>query len=149
MTWRNYQMSCGHLFRWNTSFAVLPNCTDKCKQSAEKLGMDRIGRQLKCCRCGGDRKCNRERINVGLFCGINLNNAKECQNDRIICNSTTRDMGGDEMKELRETQQDRGEQNEREREDQNEECNREDQAPENTFHGKEQKYEFDKTCYAM
>ena len=155
MAWRNYQMSCRNIFSWNTSFDM-PNCTDECKELAKELGMNPIGRHLKCCRCDrGDRKCIHERRNVGFFCNIDFNNGMECQNNEKMCGNSTRGMmeGEMEMEEPRGIQQGREDQNQREREEpdndnQNKECDM-NQGPESRSDGMEPRDGFGKTCYAV
>ena len=91
MAWDNYQKSCENIRNWNTSSAI-PVCSDECKQSMNDLGMNPIGRRMTCCRCeNGDRKCASERRNIGLFCEVDLNNPKDCQNDQRMCNNTRDD----------------------------------------------------------
>ena len=85
-------MTCRNVFKWNTSSLALPMCTEECKNSLNELEADPIGRHLKCCRCNNDDKqCADERRNIGFFCDVDLNNAKECQNDRMMCNNTRGD----------------------------------------------------------
>ena len=132
MAWENYQMSCENIRRWNTSSA-LPMCTEECKKSLNVLGMDPIGRHLTCCRCDNDdRRCVYERRNIGFFCDVDFNNAKECQNDQRRCENGARE---EDMTEPRRPEPGQGgEQRERER-NPNEECNM-DESPESNQFGK-------------
>ena len=90
-------MECGDIIHWNTS-SDMPMCTDECKESLVELGMDPIGKHLKCCTCDNDRRCFAERRNVGLFCEVDFNNAKECQNNEKMCNNTRGDSNGPGMR---------------------------------------------------
>ena len=85
MAMDNYQKSCENIRNWNTSSAM-PMCSEECKKSMNDLGMNPIARPMRCCRCdNGDKKCASERRNIGFFCGVDLNNAKDCQNDQRMC----------------------------------------------------------------
>ena len=117
MAFRNYQMTCKNIAKWNTSLDM-PMCTEKCKKALDKLTTDPIGKHMKCCRCNnGNKQCAHERRNVGFFCELDLNNAKECQNNRMMCRDGTndRDMMDDENEEPRDTR------NQRERDEEDEE----------------------------
>ena len=145
-------MTCRNIVKWNTSLA-LPMCSEKCKNSLNELEANPIGRRLKCCRCNNDHQCARERRNVGFFCDVDLNNAKQCQNDQMMCNST-RDDGNDQRMIENENQDARDTRDQREREEQenrnegqnqNEECER-NQGPEGNMENRDQ---FGKMCCAI
>ena len=129
MAWDNYEKSCENIRNWNTSSAM-PMCSDECKKSMNDLGMNPIGRHLTCCRCDDDdRKCTYERRNIGFFCEVDLNNAKDCQNDRRMCNNTRdeppRVPSPDQNQIEREPREDQNQRNP------NEECDM-DERPEST-----------------
>ena len=106
-------------------------CSDECKKSLDDLGLNPIGRHMTCCRCDGDRKCADETKNIGLFCEVDLNNAKYCQNDQRMCNDTRDDdrrgmMGNNEGQNQRRENEGPSDQDQRNR---NEECDM-DERPE-------------------
>lgn len=158
MAWNDYYMACRNIIKWNTSIA-LPVCTEACKRSINELVMNPIGRQLKCCRCDDDDsddddddddgvECTSEKKNIGLFCGVDFNNAKECQNDRRMCdnmrgNSTNRpgmrEMDCSPEEERKQNQRGQGQGQERPNQfNRNQECDR-DQRPTNRDFDREQR----------
>ena len=135
-------MMCKNIAKWNTSLDM-PMCTEKCKKALDELITDPIGRHMKCCRCNnGNKQCARERRNVGFFCELDLNNAKECQNNRMMCRDGTndRDMMDDENEEPRDTrnQRERDEEDEEPRDTRNQrERDEEDEEPRDTGNQRE------------